>query len=127
MLNKVERYLYQDYTKEDLNQQFQKDIASLFLDLVQIVRDILACPLISVGIKRFFSPVRRVTRQDYTKIILESIKIIIFIKLYDYTIKATRKSGRIKYNKAERLSKPQDIFSRIIEEDEISKDKVDKF
>ena len=42
-------------------------------------------------------------------------------------IKVTRRGGRIKDNKVERLSKPQDILSRIIEKDNIDKDKIDKF
>ena len=49
------------------------------------------------------------------------------IKYYNRTIKTTRKGGRIKDNKAERLSEPQNILSQIIEEDDIDEDKVDKF
>ena len=32
--------------------------------------------------------------------------MIIIIRYYNYTIKATRKGGRVKDNKAKRLSKP---------------------
>ena len=49
------------------------------------------------------------------------------IKYYNYTIKAIRKGGRVQDNKAERLSKPQDILSRVIKEDDIGKNKIDKF
>ena len=54
--------------------------------------------------EHFLSLARRVIYKDSTKIILEYKEIIIVTDHYKRTIKTTHESGRVKDNKAERLS-----------------------
>ena len=49
------------------------------------------------------------------------------MKYFKYISKSTYKGERIKDNQAERLSKLQNILCQIIEKDDTSKDKIDKF
>ena len=97
---------------------FWKDNASNFPKLARMARDILSCPISSVGIERTFSLARRVCRWDRAQMTPEHVEQTMMIKYYNRTMDLDYK---------EALNEPWDLYNREeLEEGELSGD-VDPF
>jgi len=74
-----------------------------------MAKDILSCPIFSVGIERVFSLARRVCRWDRSQMSSETVEQIMLIKYYNRTMDL---------DPEEAITEPWDIYRREKDDDQ---------